>query len=209
MRQYTLSDRLIGQLDRALNLAFPTKITAYPQDLSAEQRLDQQEIALSEALMRVNHSGEIAAQALYHGQAAMARAPDVAAVMRQSAQEENDHLTWCKQRVNELGGHTSYLEPLWYAGSYGIGLLAGLVGDKFSLGFIAETERQVSEHLAGHLRILPEHDETSRKILTRMKADEERHGSLAMAKGGVELPRPVKFLMKCCAKVMTRTAFWI
>ncbi len=208
MRQYTLTDRFIKQLDRAVNLAIPVTSSVSETPIGG-QNLSYSETVLSEALMRVNHSGEVAAQALYQGQAVMARDPSVAALMRQSGMEENDHLAWCKQRVHELGGHTSYLEPFWYAGSFGIGLIAGLAGDRFSLGFIAETERQVSEHLAGHLRRLPHNDLTSRAIVTRMKEDEERHGSNAMDKGGVDLPKPVKFLMRCCAKVMTRTAFWI
>jgi ubiquinone biosynthesis monooxygenase Coq7 len=158
-------------------------------------------------LMRVNHAGEIAAQALYHGQALTARNPAVRRSLLEAARDETDHLAWCEQRVRELGDRTSLLAPVWYAGSFAIGALAGLAGDRTSLGFVAETERQVIEHLESHLHELPPDDERSRRIVEQMQADEDRHGSEARAAGGRELPRPVRELMRRTAKVMTGTAY--
>jgi ubiquinone biosynthesis monooxygenase Coq7 len=157
--------------------------------------------------MRVNHAGEIAAQALYHGQALTARNPAVRRSLLEAARDETDHLAWCEQRVRELGDRTSLLAPVWYAGSFAIGALAGLAGDRTSLGFVAETERQVIEHLESHLHELPPDDERSRRIVEQMQADEDRHGSEARAAGGRELPRPVRELMRRTAKVMTGTAY--
>lgn len=160
-------------------------------------------------LMRVNHAGEIAAQALYHGQALTARDPAVREAMEQSATEELDHLAWCEHRVNELGESVSRLGPLWYLGSFGIGALAGLMGDRFSLGFIAETEKQVVAHLDEHLGRLPEQDQRSRAILETMREDEEQHGEAARAAGGRALPEPVRHAMSLVSKVMTRTAYHV
>ena len=159
--------------------------------------------------MRVNHAGEVAAQALYQGQALTARGSHVRESLRQAAQEEGDHLAWCEERLRELDSHPSVLNPLWYAGSLAIGALAGVLGDRVSLGFVAETERQVEGHLAEHLQRLPLNDERSRRILAQMKADETRHGENARAAGARELPAPVKLLMKLTARVMTRTAYWV
>ena len=163
----------------------------------------------SAALMRVNHAGEVAAQALYAGHAIAARNAGVRASMLQAAAEESDHLYWCETRVRELGSHVSYLTPVWYAGSFAIGAVAGLSGDKWNLGFVMETERQVVEHLDKHLELLPEQDHKSRTILQQMRRDEQQHASVAQAAGAVELPRPLRIMMRCCAKVMTGSAYWL
>ena len=163
----------------------------------------------SAALMRVNHAGEVAAQALYAGHAIAARDAGVRASMLQAAAEESDHLYWCETRVRELGSHVSYLTPVWYAGSFAIGAVAGLSGDKWNLGFVMETERQVVEHLDKHLELLPEQDQKSRTILQQMRRDEQQHASVAQAAGAVELPRPLRIMMRCCAKVMTGSAYWL
>ena len=154
--------------------------------------------------MRVNHSGEIAAQALYQGQAQWARDPAVAAVMRQAAAEEIDHLAWCEERIRELGGRTSLLNPLWYLGSFTIGAMAGALGDGASLGFIAETERQVEAHLHGHMDRLPAGDHGSRAIVDQMTRDEAAHGAQATSLGGHALPSPLRSAMKLTARIMTR-----
>lgn len=158
-------------------------------------------------LMRVNHAGEIAAQGLYQGQALTARLTHTRQQMLQAADEEIDHLVWCRERLTELGGHVSYFDPAWYVGSFLIGALAGAVGDKWSLGFIAETEQQVSDHLAGHLQHLPPQDRKSALILQQMKEDEEHHGAMAKAAGAVGFPGWVKGLMKMTSKVMVTIAY--
>jgi ubiquinone biosynthesis monooxygenase Coq7 len=160
-------------------------------------------------LMRVNHSGEVAAQALYQGQALTARLENVREAMEQAAVEEVDHLKWCEGRLQELGSRTSVLNPLWYAGSFAIGALAGIAGDRWSLGFVAETEKQVVNHLQGHLERLPLEDERSRAILEQMKQDEQHHGQAAADAGGAQLPAPFRHLMTLTSRVMTRTAYWI
>jgi ubiquinone biosynthesis monooxygenase Coq7 len=159
--------------------------------------------------MRVNHAGEVAAQALYHGQALVARDPAVRDFLLEAAREEGDHLVWCATRLRELGSRTSLLDPVWYAGSVAIGALAGLAGDRTSLGFIAETERQVEGHLDSHLERLPTTDRASRAILEQMKADEATHRDHALAHGGEDLPAPVRGLMRAVAKVMTGSAYWV
>jgi ubiquinone biosynthesis monooxygenase Coq7 len=159
--------------------------------------------------MRVNHAGEIAAQALYYGQALTARNPDVREKLLEAARDETDHLAWCEQRVRELDSRTSLLAPLWYAGSYAIGARAGLTGDRTSLGFVAETERQVVEHLESHLDKLPADDERSRRIVEQMKRDEAHHGREARRGGGIGLPRPIRELMRRTARIMTTTAYRI
>jgi ubiquinone biosynthesis monooxygenase Coq7 len=180
-----------------------------PADRLTNLNLDEADRALSARLMRVNHSGEVAAQALYEGQALTARERDVRRALRRAAREEQDHLAWCDARVRELGGNPSVLNALWYTGSYAIGALAGLAGDRRSLGFIAETERQVVEHLAGHLERLPAGDERSRAILEQMQADEARHGEDAERAGGEPLPPLIQRLMRMTARVMTGTAYWV
>lgn len=163
----------------------------------------------SAALMRVNHAGEIAAQALYHGQALVARSPTTRELLLKAAREETDHLAWCETRLNELDSRPSLLNPLWYAGSFAIGAMAALLGDRASLGFVVETERQVEGHLDEHLDRLPPDDVRSRAILETMRSDEIAHGMNAKAAGGVELPSPVRALMRGTARVMTGTAYWI
>lgn len=174
-----------------------------------DSQLNTAEKTLAGRLMRINHAGEVAAQGLYQGQALTAKLPQVRIQMEQAALEENDHLDWCRRRAETLGTHTSYLDPFWYAGSVAIGATAGIAGDKWSLGFVAETERQVVRHLEDHLQQLPDHDLKSRAILEQMKIDEGQHATTAIAAGGAELPTPVKKLMGLMSKVMTRTAFWI
>jgi ubiquinone biosynthesis monooxygenase Coq7 len=159
--------------------------------------------------MRVNHAGEIAAQALYHGQALVARSTTTRELLLKSAREETDHLAWCETRLKELDSHPSLLNPLWYAGSFAIGALTGLLGDRMSLGFVVETERQVEGHLDEHLARLPPDDARSRAILEAMRNDEITHGTNAKAAGGVELPSPIRSLMRSTARVMTNTAYWV
>jgi len=158
-------------------------------------------------LMRVNHAGEIAAQGLYQGQAATARLTTVRASMEKAAEEENDHLAWCQERLAELGSRPSILNPIWYAGAFAIGATAGLIGDRWSLGFVAETERQVVRHLEDHLARLPRGDARSKAILEQMKIDEQRHGATAEQAGGAQLPAPVRQLMGAVSRIMTRGAY--
>jgi ubiquinone biosynthesis monooxygenase Coq7 len=158
-------------------------------------------------LMRINHTGEVCAQALYQGQALTARDPATRESMERSAAEENDHLDWCEKRVEELGGRLSLLNPFWYAGSFAIGAVAGAVGDKWSLGFVAETEKQVENHLQEHLEQVPEEDQRTRAILEQMKEDEIEHGQKALDHGGVELPSPIKAAMQLTSKLMTRSVY--
>jgi ubiquinone biosynthesis monooxygenase Coq7 len=159
--------------------------------------------------MRVNHVGEVCAQALYQAQALTSRSPEVRAQMAAAAREELDHLAWTEQRLAELGDRASLLNPLWYAGAFAIGMVAGRIGDPVSLGFVVETERQVEQHLAGHLERLPAEDARSRAIVAQMKDDEARHGATAQRAGGVDLPAPVRALMRAAAKVMTTTAHYL
>jgi 3-demethoxyubiquinol 3-hydroxylase len=161
---------------------------------------------LSGALMRVNHVGEVCAQALYQAQALSARSPELRQQMQAAAREEADHLAWTQQRLDELGAHVSWLNPLWYAGAFGIGLVAGRLGDPRSLGFVVETERQVEQHLAGHLDRLPLNDAKSRAIVSAMQLDESRHAQEASAAGAIEMPLPARLLMRAAAKLMTNTA---
>ena len=210
-RRLSLADRLIREFDRALRTVSAANVPARPNpaDGVRESVADPVARRRAAALMRVNHAGEIAAQALYPGQALTARNPAVRQALLEAARDETDHLAWCEQRVRELDDRTSLLAPLWYAGSFAIGALAGLAGDRNSLGFVAETEKQVIEHLDSHLRELPEGDQRSRRIVAQMKADEDRHGSAARTAGGWDLPRPVRNLMRRTGRVMTRTAYRI
>ena len=204
-------DKLIITFDNGLRtlLAPAHSARPHPDAGIAGRELGPDERELAAALMRVNHSGEICAQALYQGQALTARNPEARAALERAATDETDHLAWTAQRVAELGGHLSLLNPLWYAGSFALGAAAGLLGDKWSLGFLAETERQVEGHLAGHLDRLPPQDEKSRAVLEQMKDDEARHARAAIEHGAAELPAPVKLAMKLGSRVMTRTSFWI
>jgi len=205
----TLIDGLIREFDRALRTVAAANVAARPNPAATcPESVTQPEARRHAAgLMRVNHAGEIAAQALYHGQALTARNPKVRAALLEAARDETDHLAWCEQRVRELGSRTSLLAPVWYAGSFAIGALAGLAGDRNSLGFVAETEKQVIEHLESHLHELPPDDERSRRIVAQMQADEARHGAEARDAGGRDLPGPVRNLMRRTARVMTRAAY--
>jgi len=210
-RSFSAIDRLIGEINKAINvLASPARPgRALPAAPGGELVLKPDERLESSRLMRVNHAGEIAAQALYQGQALNARDPTVAGSLRQAASEEMDHLAWCEQRLRELHGHTSLLNPLWYAGSYAIGALAGALGDRHSLGFIAETEKQVETHLRGHLQRLPAADTRSRAIVEQMTHDEVAHGAQATALGADPLPFAVRAAMRLTARLMTRSAYWV
>jgi ubiquinone biosynthesis monooxygenase Coq7 len=205
----TLTDRLIQEFDRGLRTVAAANVAARPNPAGAspESVTDPAARRHAAGLMRVNHAGEIAAQALYHGQALTARNETVRRSLLEAARDETDHLAWCEQRVRELDSRTSLLAPVWYAGSFAIGAIAGLAGDRTSLGFVAETEKQVIEHLESHLHELPPDDERSRRIVEQMQDDEARHGAEARSAGARDLPRPVRDLMRGTAKIMTRTAY--
>jgi 3-demethoxyubiquinol 3-hydroxylase len=212
-------DTLLTTLDKALKAVLVTPVAARPTphaqtpvpgtapaevspaEMSPE---DQREAA---NLMRVNHAGEVAAQGLYHGQALFAGKPEIRALLDQAAREEADHLAWCAERLQQLGSRPSLLSPLWYAGSFAIGAAAALGGDKLSLGFVSETEKQVEGHIDSHLKRLPESDRQSRAILETMRSDEIAHGAAARAAGGTALPAPLQTLMRATAKVMTETSY--
>lgn len=211
-RRLSITDQLIGCVDQGLRLVFgppPTPERANPEEKIKDVELDRSMRDVVARLMRVNHAGEICAQALYQGQALTARNSGVREKLERAAQEENDHLAWTAQRVSELGAKTSALNPLWYAGSFAIGAIAGLAGDRWNLGFLAETERQVVEHLEGHLARLPPEDNKSRAIVEQMREDEKHHATTAMNEGGAYLPRPIRDLMRLSAKVMTNTSYWV
>lgn len=202
---FSLADRLVLQLDQAMRTLVPGSSTAERRSPAAdvsEAELSDSERKLAAGLMRINHTGEVCAQALYQGQALTAKLPDVRETMEQSAREEVDHLAWCETRLQELDSRPSLLNPAFYAMSFGLGAAAGLVGDRWSLGFVGETEKQVCEHLEDHLQRLPEHDHKSRVVLAQMVVDEKKHGDSAMAAGGAELPLPVRTGMKAMASVM-------
>jgi len=209
-RHYSPADKFLMHLDTGLRTVFGRpRVTerSNPAENIADTELTQAEKELAGRLMRINHAGEVAAQGLYEGQALTARLPDVRDKMERAAMEENDHLAWCESRINELGSHKSLLNPLWYGGSLAIGAIAGLAGDKWSLGFVTETERQVVRHLDSHLAQLSDKDQKSRAILEQMKEDEGHHATTALHAGGAELPTPIKKLMALTSKVMTKTAF--
>ena len=203
-----IDDLIIG-FDKGLRTLFaPARCQRpHPGADAPEAVLDTAARAHAAALMRVNHSGEICAQALYQGQAITARDSHARAALEAAALEETEHLAWTERRIGELGGRKSLLNPLWYAGSFAIGAAAGLLGDKWNLGFLAETERQVVAHLEGHLDGLPPADARSREIVAQMREDEARHAGTAIEHGGAELPAPVKAAMKLASRVMTRTAY--
>lgn len=204
-------DKFIIGFDSALRTLLTTAQTLRPVPGSElpETELTDAEKRLSCALMRVNHVGEVCAQALYQGQGLTARNEAVQQTLMQAAREETEHLAWTERRIAELGGRKSLLNPLWYGGSFAIGVAAGLLGDKWNLGFLAETEHQVGAHLTSHLERLPNNDEKSRAIVMQMKIDEASHATMALSYGGAELPLPVKFTMKLGSKVMTQTAYWV
>jgi 3-demethoxyubiquinol 3-hydroxylase len=208
---HSRTDALLTAADTALRTLFAAPRAAHPapRPLQADGELSAAEKEHAAALMRVNHVGEVCAQALYTAQALTTPNPALRAHFTRACVEETDHLAWTQQRLQELGSRTSLLNPLWYAGAFGLGLLAGRMGDRASLGFVVETERQVEAHLQGHLDRLPEQDQASRAIVAQMMADEVRHANEAQKAGAMELPQPVKELMKAAAKVMTTTAHYI
>ena len=211
-RALTPLDRLLAGLNTALKtVAAPAGRPARPNPAADidETDLTAAEKSHAAGLMRVNHAGEIAAQGLYQGHAAVARDKSIEAQMQQAADEEHDHLAWCEQRLSELNSQPSRLSPLWYAGSFAIGAASGIFGDRWSLGFIAETENQVCEHLTSHLDSLPEQDSRSRAIVAQMREEEAEHGENAREAGAAELPEPVHRLMRMTARIMTRSAYWI
>jgi ubiquinone biosynthesis monooxygenase Coq7 len=210
-RRLTGPDRLINELDRALRALTGAQRAAREtpgQDLPDVELADAQRRHAA-ALMRVNHAGEVCAQALYSAQALTARREDTRAVLEQAAAEEADHLAWTAARIDELGGRPSVLDPVFYAGAFGIGLVAGAAGERWNMGFLAETERQVEAHLDGHLSALPEQDHKSRAVVSQMKQDESAHAATATAHGAAELPFVVKGIMKLAARVMTATTYRI
>lgn len=202
-------DKLIMQFDRALRTIFApaASVRLTPGSALPEASLDETQRAEAAALMRVNHCGEICAQALYQGQAMTCKDEGVKKELDQASREETEHLAWTEQRITELGGRTSLLNPLWYAGSLAIGMMAGKLGDRWNLGFLAETERQVEAHLTSHLDRLPSEDGRSRAILEQMRDDEVRHAETALQLGGQDLPGPVKAGMKLASKVMTSVSY--
>jgi ubiquinone biosynthesis monooxygenase Coq7 len=205
-------DRLITRVDAALKAASGTMHHAArpsPGERTSEAELTPAERERAARLMRINHCGEVCAQALYSGQAITARASRVSGAMRQAADEENDHLAWCEQRITELDSRVSYLNPLWYAVSFATGVFSGLLGDKVSLGFVAATEEEVCRHLDDHIGKLPENDARSREILGQMRIDEARHQTRALESGGIRFPKPIKELMQGASRLMTGTTYWI
>ena len=204
----TWPDRLLAALDDGLRALASPAAAARPSPAAgtAEADLTPEERRRSAALMRVNHAGEVAAQALYQGQSLLARSAATRELLATAAREERDHLAWCAQRIEELGGRASLLTPFWYAGSFCIGVLAGAVGDTRSLGFVHETERQVETHLRDHLRRLPQRDEKSAAILARMQADEVHHGTTAAAAGGTELPIAIRGGMRLGGEILRQVA---
>jgi ubiquinone biosynthesis monooxygenase Coq7 len=206
------ADLLINGIDQALRTCFGRpQVTERPDPAKEHPEADmsEQERDLAARLMRINHTGEVCAQALYQGQALTAKLPEVRSSMERAAQEENDHLDWCESRLKEFDNRKSLLNPLWYAGSFAIGAAAGLAGDKWSLGFVAETEHQVEAHLEDHLQRLPAQDMKSRAVLEQMKEDEIRHATVALEAGGAELPAPIKLAMKLTSKLMTKSVYYI
>lgn len=209
-RDYSLTDRLLIGLHRRLAGAAgstPRVASPSPAQQAGEAALDEAQRRHAAGLMRVNHAGEIAAQALYRGQALVSRDARIREHLLAAASEEYAHLRWCEERLAELGDRPSRLQPLWYAGSFAIGAAAGLAGDRWSLGFVEETEKQVAEHLGDHLQRLPPADARSRAVVSAMRADEQRHGRQARDLGGAELPRPVRGLMKRVAGLMKAAAY--
>jgi len=211
-RQISMADELISQFDRALRVLSPgtqavARQTPQGETLGDPAALSASETRHSAGLMRVNHSGEVCAQALYQGQALTAKLPEVRSEMEHAAEEEIDHLAWCEERLTELNSRPSLLNPLWYGLSFGIGAGAGLISDKVSLGFVAATEEQVCKHLNKHLHELPQRDEKSRAIVTQMLEDEAKHAQAASDAGGLNFPKPVKAAMSLVSKAMTLTSY--
>ena len=209
-RHYSFFDKLclgVDQVVRALTDQPRTSGNPYPAENVEDHPLTESQRLHAAGLMRVNHAGEICAQALYHGQGVVSRDAKVQIKMEQAAIEEGDHLAWCKRRLVELNSHTSYLNPFWYAGSFCIGMAAGMIGDEWSLGFVAETERQVIKHLEKHKQLLPSHDVRSYQILAQMEVDEDKHRREAIANGARELPDVIKQIMSFTSKIMVNAAY--
>jgi ubiquinone biosynthesis monooxygenase Coq7 len=204
-------DKLITTFDTGLRTLFAQPIASRtrPDADIQDAPLNDEEKQHAAALMRINHVGEVCAQALYSGQALVSRDTTIVNALKQAAVEETDHLAWCEARIEELGGHKSLLNPLWYVGSFGLGVTAGLLGDRWNLGFLAETEKQVEAHLASHLDLLSPADNKTRKIVEQMQSDEREHASTAEQLGGIPLPPPVRFGMKIASKIMTKTAYYV
>lgn len=212
MQSLTILDKFIKELDGAIKTVFPPlkrqTLRSSPAKAVDDVALTAQEKRHAAGLMRVNHAGEVCAQALYQGQALSAKLKYVKDQMTQAAQEETDHLAWCEERLCELNSQPSVLNPIWYAGSLLMGMMAGMAGDKISLGFVAETERQVGAHLQRHLQALPEPDKKSKAIVNQMADDEAEHAAMALAAGAKELPYPIKNLMGLVSKVMTQSSYY-
>jgi ubiquinone biosynthesis monooxygenase Coq7 len=210
-RQFSVLDRALGEIDKAIKvLAAPARAgRSNPAGTGGELVLEEAERRESGRLMRVNHSGEVAAQALYNGQALTARDSTVARAMHVAAGEEMDHLAWCEQRLGELNAAPSVLNPLWYLGSFAIGAVAGAFGDRMSLGFVAETEKQVEAHLHEHMGRLPAADHRSRAIVDQMSKEEAAHGAKAAAMGAIRLPLPIQAAMRLTSRLMTRSSYWL
>ena len=204
-------DKLIIEFDKGLKTltASAHSVRPHPDENIQETDLSAEEKRHAQGLMRINHCGEVCAQALYNGQSLTAKNQQIVEALQQASKEETEHLAWCEKRIHALGGHTSLLNPLWYAGSFTLGAIAGAIGDKWNLGFLAETEHQVGAHLDKHLHELPANDEKSRAILEQMKTDEAQHADTAISLGGAELPAPIKSAMKQMSKVMTSTTYYL
>ena len=204
-------DGFIIEFDKALRTVFATARSSrsHPGDDISPYPLNDKQSRHSQALMRINHSGEVCAQALYNGQALTSKNPLTTANLKQAAMEETEHLAWCEKRINELGGRKSLLNTFWYAGSFSLGAFAGILGDKWSLGFLAETEQQVGAHIDRHLSQIPEADLKSRAILTQMHSDELSHATMALEQGGAPLPTFVKKSMRLASKIMTYTTYYL
>lgn len=206
-----LIDQVINTFDGAMRTIFAeAKPRRARPDASIKEEVitdkQKQEVV---ALMRINHVGEVCAQALYSGQALTSRNPQIVSALQHAASEETDHLAWCESRIKELGGRKSFLNPVWYMGSFTLGAVAGAIGDKWNLGFLAETEKQVSAHLSSHLKTLPIEDLKTRSIIEQMQADEMSHAQEAVNLGAAELPVTIKKLMKISSKIMTSTAYYV
>jgi len=210
VRKLTFLDQIITKFDETLKTVSGSVTDCERENPSTnltETVFDETERKHTASLMRVNHVGEVCAQALYQGQALTARSAKTQKKLQQAAQEETDHLVWCQQRIKELNGHTSYLNPAWFLASFTIGMIAGLAGDKINLGFLAETERQVEQHLTEHLQKIPTQDQKTRHILLQMRADEGNHAATAEQAGATELPVAVKILMRYLSKIMTSVSY--
>ncbi|MFV1998661.1 MAG: 2-polyprenyl-3-methyl-6-methoxy-1,4-benzoquinone monooxygenase [Acidiferrobacterales bacterium] len=211
-RTFSRIDQFINEIDKGLKTSFgpaPRAKRPNPASDKKENELSERDRELAGRLMRVNHAGEICAQGLYQGQALTARLPKVREKMEQAAAEENDHIAWTADRIKELGSHTSYLNPVWYISSFALGALAGRAGDKWSLGFVAETEKQVVTHLTGHLDKITPDDDKSRAILEQMREDEGKHATTAITAGAASFPQPIQSLMKFTSKIFTNTTYWV